>query len=590
MSLKRGKLFQSLSIGIDELRLGMFITELDRPWTQSPFMLQGFLLSEDLDLQTLQSLVKEIVIDPTRSAPESLLHLPWESLHETIPAMHLAARLPRILAESALAPEAHARPVSARPIVTIKTIKTTSTCFSRGLKWLRSTVDIASRSLDWKTPEQSLKSTDKNRQQHQPSPKPPYLQSDKTKNKGPASRSSRTARPTTPATPSSRQFSRLIQGLYPRDVMFAPLSLIERWKVWQAQRKADKQSPRGANIRRRAFGRRRPGYIPKELKLVTYEDLSSLQDELVYAHKVIEKTDAMLKKLASDIHNDRSISIEEVSPTVDLLTESVVSNPSALIWLIRMRNENSTAYAHGLKVAVYMMTLGRHLGFTREQLTELGFIGLLLDIGKLELPNTLLGKPDKLSEDENKLMRTHVTSGIDILNAKKPLTNNVLLGISEHHERLDGSGYPNGLTDAGISIFGKMAAIADSFSAMTSARPYDVTRSSFDAMKELFKMSGQQLHAPLVEEFVQAIGIFPVGSMIELSSGEIAIVLEHNKIRRLEPKVLVLTAADKGLLKKPAIVNLMQQNNAADDEKMKILRGLPEGAYGLVCRDFYQNE
>lgn len=101
-------------------------------------------------------------------------------------------------------------------------------------------------------------------------------------------------------------------------------------------------------------------------------------------------------------------------------------------------------------------------------------------------------------------------------------------------------------------------------------------------------MSGQQLHAPLVEEFVQAIGIFPVGSMIELSSGEIAIVLEHNKIRRLEPKVLVLTAPDKSLLKKPVIVDLMRQKNAKEDEKMKIMRGLPDGAYGLVCRDFYQ--
>ena len=124
---------------------------------------------------------------------------------------------------------------------------------------------------------------------------------------------------------------------------------------------------------------------------------------------------------------------------------------------------------------------------------------------------------------------------------------------------------------------------------MTSPRAYDITRSSFDAMKELFKMSEQQLHAPLVEEFVQAIGIFPVGSMIELSSGEVAIVLEHNKVRRLEPKVLLVTAADKSLLNEPVITNLMQQKTLKEVKKLKILRGLPDGAYGLACKDFYRS-
>lgn len=563
MTPKREKLCQSLLISIDELRPGMFVTELDRPWTQSPFMLQGFLLTENLDLRTLQSLVKEIVIDPTRSVPESLLHLPWESLHDIT------------LAEATLVPEMRIRPASSNAKVSAVQ---SSSFFSRGLEWLRVGADISS----------NLFSLDK-KKKHTSQAKPYYLRYDKTKNREHSSRSSRSTRSSKTPAPSTRQFSRLIQSLYPRDVIFAPLNLIERWQLWQEQRIKDRLQPRGKNVRKRAFSRRRPDYIPKELTLVAYEDHTPLQDEMIYARKVIEKTDALLKKLTSDIHNDRSIAIEEVSPTVHLLTESVVSNPAALIWLIRMRNENSTAYAQGLKVAVYMMTLGRHLGFTRQQLTELGFIGLLLDIGKLELPDALLEKPAKLSEDEQSLMRTHVSSGIEILNAKEPLTDNVLSGISEHHERLDGSGYPNGLTGTEISIFGKMSAIADSFAAMTSARPYDITRSSFDAMKELFKMSGPQLHAPLVEEFVQAIGIFPVGSMIELSTGEIAIVLEHNKIRRLEPKVLVLTALDKTLLKKPVIIDLMRQNKVKEDEKMKIMRGLPDGAYGLVCRDFYQN-
>jgi HD-GYP domain-containing protein (c-di-GMP phosphodiesterase class II) len=253
-----------------------------------------------------------------------------------------------------------------------------------------------------------------------------------------------------------------------------------------------------------------------------------------------------------------------------------------------MRSENSGTYAHGLKVAVYMMTLGRQIGFLRHQLTELGFIGLLLDIGKLELPETLWSTPDKYSEQQQAQMQTHVHEGIKILESGQPLTKNILRGIREHHERMDGSGYPQGLFGMEISLFGRIAAIADSFAAMTSERPYDITRSSFDAMKELFKLADKQLHAPLVEEFVQAIGIFPVGSIIELSSGEVAIVLEHNQVRRLEPKLLVLTAADKSLLEKPRLLDLMRQKASAGKERVKILRGLPDGAYGLVYRDFYR--
>lgn len=571
----RGKLCNSVLIGIDELRLGMFITELDRPWTQSPFMLQGFLLAERLDLQTLQSLVKEIVIDPTRSKPSALLHLPWESLHENISA------------DETLGIESQIR--SAKPTKAKASALANHSIFSRGLEWLRATADVSTQFFRVNEINRHLSTGGAKKNQLSGQPKPYYLRYDKAKHREHATRSARSGNSTRSSSPSTRQFSRLIQALYPRDVIFAPLNLFEKWKIWQEQRNKDRHLPRGKNVRQRGYGQARPKYLPKELKLVSYQDHTPLQEELTHARTVIEKTDVLLKKLTREINIDRSIALEEVRPTVRLLAESVISNPSALIWLIRMGNENTTAYAQGLKVAVYMMTLGRHLGFSRRQLTELGFIGLLLDIGKLELPDSLLKKPDKLSDDEHSLMRTHVSTGIGILNTKEPLPANVLLGIKEHHERLDGSGYPHGLTETDISIFGKISAIADSFSAMTSPRSYDITRSPFDAMKELFKMSGQQLHAPLVEEFVQAIGIFPVGSMIELSSGEVAIVLEHNKIRRLEPKVLLLTAADKNLLSEPVIVNLMQQKMPGNAKKLKIFRGLPDGAYGLACNDFYQS-
>ncbi|CAN5865464.1 hypothetical protein BH11PSE12_BH11PSE12_06340 [soil metagenome] len=578
------QLCQSLRIEVSDLRVGMFVTELDRPWTQTPFMLQGFLLSEPLDLQTLRSLVKELDIDPRRSNPASLLHISWELLHDA--ALPEPARKPAASAGSNVNPgtkpdtnsgtaanaTSNAQAASnkgTRADTGLAPVDTTGSLFARALGWWRARLTGAPSPI----PTTALK--------------PAYLQYASPEEEA-LFQTSRTARRVKAPPPSTAEFSRILQAIYPRDVMFATLNWKERWLNWLELRKQAKSHTRGKNIARRLFGRAVPDYLPQNMKLVVYRDQTTIQEEIGYARTVIEKADRLLSQLTAEIKDDRNISMDEIRPTIQLLTESVIANPGALMWLLRMRSENTNTYARGLKVAVYMMTLGRHLGFAPQQLIELGFIGLLLDIGKLELPDTLWEKQDKLSEQEQDLMQTHVDAGISILNAGDPLAQNVMMGISEHHERLDGSGYPHGLAGGEISLFGRISAIADSFSAMTSERPYDVTRSSFDAMKELFKMAETELHAPLVEEFVQAIGIFPVGSMIELSSGEVAIVLEHNKIRRLEPKVLVLTAQDKNLLEKPNMLDLMRQKKIEGKDHLKILRGLPDGAYGLVYRDFYR--
>ncbi len=201
----------------------------------------------------------------------------------------------------------------------------------------------------------------------------------------------------------------------------------------------------------------------------------------------------------------------------------------------------------------------------------------------LKLPADLLEKSGELMPEETAQLVQHVKYSIEALEQGEPLPRYVARGIQEHHERIDGSGYPLGLCGAEISIYGRMAAIADTFAAMTTARPYDVTHSAFDAMKELFRESATKLHGPLVEQFVQAICIFPVGSLVELAGGEAAIVLEHNGVRRLAPKILVLTDPDKNMLATPYVLELITQNN----EQKKILRGLADGAYGIDYRDYY---
>jgi len=569
---KTHQLCESLRIRVDDLRLGMFVTELDRPWVQTPFLLQGFLLTEDLDLRTLRDLVQEIVIDPRRSSSHALLHLPFDILYE----VKVIESAKKVVA-----------PKSSTELRIL--LDQQQSQLERAVSWLHKKFTKSDYAHAQRARHHHVKKT-----QHPHKTKPlshPAVEFAKFEQIATKDGQAHAIEPLGQTsnhthTEAVRQFAAKMQGMEPRDASLAELNWWKRWLSWGEHGRHLHRSL--WNKPKPAKPRRRPDYVPEELHLVHYRDQVVMSDELARARDVVEKTDALIRKLQHDLQNMQSLELKEVLPTVQLLSESVIANPSALMWLLRMRSENMGVVSHALKVSVYMLTLGRHIGFSKQQLLELGFIGLLLDIGKLEVPPALLQKPAKLSLEEASIVRRHVDASIQLLEAQEPLSHNVKSGINEHHERMDGSGYPRGLVGAEISIFGRMAAIADSFAAMTSARPYGATRSSFDAMKELFRMSEGQLHAPLVEEFVQAIGIFPVGSLIQLTTGEVAIVLEHNKLRRLDPKVLLLTRPDQSLLERPITLDLMQPNLVSDGERVSIMRGLPDGAFGLICHDFYK--
>ncbi len=555
---KTHQLCDSLRIRIDDVRLGMFILELDRPWAQTPFLLQGFLLTEKLDLKALQVLVKELIIDPRRSSSHALVHLPFDILYE-IRELEMPARLVAPKSSPAL-----------RDVLDEQQSQ-----LERVVEWLHSkftkTDYVAVRRLRHH-PKKTL---------HHHKARPLHHDAVRIETEDDGHEHLDHTH-----TIANRKFAAMMRGMEPRDANLASASWWERWLNWSESGRHLHRSlwNRGKNARHK----RRPDYVPEEIHLVTYHDQVSMTQELLRAREVMDQANALIEKLQSDLRNMQSLELKEVLPTVQMLSDSVIANPSAMMWLLRMRAGSTVVVSHALKVAVYMLVLGRHIGFSKKQLIELGFIGLLLDIGKLEMPENLMQKPSKLSPEEASIIQTHVDASIQLLEEKEALSPNVKLGIHEHHERMDGSGYPHGLAGAEISIFGRMAAIADSFAAMTSERPYGATRSSFDAMKELFRMAEGQLHAPLVEEFVQAIGIFPVGSLIQLNTGEVAIVLEHNKVRRLNPKVLLLTRADKTMLEKPMLFDLLRQDLVDERVRISIVTGLPDGAYGIVCHDFYK--
>jgi HD-GYP domain-containing protein (c-di-GMP phosphodiesterase class II) len=571
--MKKALLRESIRIKIHDLRIGMFITELDKPWTQTPFMLQGFILLEQKDFETLQLLVKELYIDPRRSDPSSFLHIPWGALHEETEVEEEDITLPVIIIENDSEDE-------------------TATNKKLGLWNVISNFFIKNKTSAQGKNNQSNKSKNKVKNKRNANKKLPHFlkytidKSHNTLTRETIVRKRQNLKK--PLPPSTPQFTAFIQKLYPRDTAFLSLSWREKWNIWREKTSDTSHLGRAQLISIQKPKKKKPDYIPENIPLVTYGEHVTLKFEINNTRELLEKADSLIKKINLEFEETGVLDLEQIAPTVQLLSESVIANPAALMWLVRMREENKAIVSQALKVAVYMMTLGRHIGFNKTQLIELGFIGLLLDIGKLEVPSEILQKAEKLTVEERSIIQRHVQSSMKLLRAAEAMSKNIELGISEHHEMINGSGYPQGLKGEQISIFGRMAAIADSFAAMTSPRSYSITLSSFDAMKELFRYTETQFHAPLVEEFVQAIGIFPVGSMIELSSGVIAIVLEHNKVRRLEPKVLILTKSDKKLLEKPQVLDLMKQNLFIENKRISIVRGLPDGAYGLVFQDFYK--
>ncbi len=330
----------------------------------------------------------------------------------------------------------------------------------------------------------------------------------------------------------------------------------------------------------------RPAFIPADITLTPFRNFTPVEAELAPAGEAYTRACEVLSDLIQGIRSNKQLSLDQVEVVIESVVNSMVRNPDALMLIARLKQQDENIYGHGLNVAIYLVAMGRHLGLPKDFLERLGTVGLLLDIGKTHLPRELLLKKGQLTSDEFEIVKSHVNMGLDILKETPGLHPDVLQGIAQHHEREDGSGYPTGLSTGDISLFGRMAAIADSFSALTNPRPYAEAIPADEALQTMANWGGGFYHAPIVEQFIHAIGIFPVGSMVELSSGEVAVVISHNKVRRLKPRVLIISGPDKSPSQSPTTMDLLYPP-ASQQTPLSILRGLPTGAYGLNPREYY---
>lgn len=313
-------------------------------------------------------------------------------------------------------------------------------------------------------------------------------------------------------------------------------------------------------------------------------DERELKKELVEARKAHDRAERMIAEVFERINGGKKIDLTNVHDAIDPMIDSIFRNDDAMSWLARMKRKNDYVYDHSLSSSVWAMVLGKHLGFDPEEIQVLGMGAMFMDVGKTAIPTELLIKNGPLDEAERELMRTHVSQSVAIVSKIDGVDPRVLQMVRLHHERYNGSGYPDGLAGADIPMFARIAGLVDTYDAMTATRPYAKPQSTFDAMRQLNKLSGVEFAEELIEQFVQAIGVFPVGSLVELNTGEVGIVIAQNRVRRLRPKVMVVLDSSKQPLHIDRIVDL---RDAASDDKLWIERGLAPGDYGVDPSEFY---
>src|SRR5258708_11783622 len=241
-----------------------------------------------------------------------------------------------------------------------------------------------------------------------------------------------------------------------------------------------------------------------------------------------------------------------------------------------MREKRGEGQGGALQVSIYMIVFARFLELQREELELLGLLGLLEDIGKTNLPPELLERKGPLNPAEREVVRRHVAYSAEILRATPGIHPELPKLVLLHHERQDGSGYPQGLKGDEIGLYGSIAGIADTFDALTAVRPYAEPLPPSSALSYLYKERGTGFHAALIEQFTQDVGVLPVGSVVELNSGELGIVLTQNLARRLKPPVMGVLDAPWHPVHPHRILDLDRDPKARPDEPYRIRRTMEQ--------------
>lgn len=323
----------------------------------------------------------------------------------------------------------------------------------------------------------------------------------------------------------------------------------------------------------------------RAIKPPRYPDRATLEDELPQARELTVKTKSLIDTILHDVRLGRSLDTAGAKSAVAGLVGSVLRNPDALVWFNHLKHKDEYTSEHSMRVCILALTFGRHLELAEPELNTLGLGALLHDVGKMHVPAEIINKPARLTPEEFELMKSHVPKGVEILEGTKGIPVAAIEVARLHHERYDGSGYAYGMKGDQIGLFGQIGAIVDSYDAITSDRSYHKGMSAHDALRKLYEWRRKDFHDQLVEQFIQCMGIYPIGSVVEMNTGSIGVVVSVNRTWRLRPRVALVLDAAKRPYQSPRIVDLVNEDTHGSDAVV-IRSVLPAGSFGINPVDY----
>lgn len=316
---------------------------------------------------------------------------------------------------------------------------------------------------------------------------------------------------------------------------------------------------------------------------------NSFEEEFPKARQIYERVQTQIKNIFRDIRVGRSIRAAEIRHSVEQITDSIFRNPDAMLLMTNMKAMDDYMVVHSINVCILSLTFARFLGIEEEAMLDLGIGSLLHDVGEIRLPHELLTKPSDLTPEEYATMQKHTAYGVSILKQTDGIPDSALDVALHHHERVDRSGYPSKLSGQEISLFAKIVGIIDVYDSLTSTTPYRTYISSTDALKSMYDWRGTLFDETLVEKFIKCLGVYPVGSTLELKNGEIGIVISSPPGSRLFPKLLLVRDEDKKFYDPPKIINLSLFKDEGTD-KYDIKNIVQPEQYGIDLKRYILRE
>ena len=264
-----------------------------------------------------------------------------------------------------------------------------------------------------------------------------------------------------------------------------------------------------------------------------------LFEDLQRAKRLTEDMNRSMRSVADSVRAGGVVPLGVIEDMTNALFLELSVSRNTLLYAINLKNKDEYTYEHSVRVGIYSLVMAISLAKDEKELTEFGTAGMLHDVGKLALPSGILQKRTSLSPFEKRLVQEHPAAGRKILSGQPDISRSIRLAVEQHHERMDGRGYSQGLKGDQISLLGRVLAIVDTYDAITSDRPYKKARSSYAAFSEMRSRSGLDYDIDLLDRFIKHIGIYAPGTIVQLNNGEYASVIENSSSNLLEPKVFV---------------------------------------------------